>query len=56
MLKKTVDDRCVAYFIDEKATEIDKNILDFTTTKTPKVISIPSYTMEVYLSETKKKT
>lgn len=41
--EKTVDGVCIAYFKDEKLTEIGQQILDFAVTNTDRGTNVPSY-------------
>ncbi len=49
--EKTVDGVCKAYFKNEKATEIDKNVLDFNTITTKRGLNVPSYNMTVDMTD-----
>ncbi len=49
--EKIVDGSCKGYFKNEKATEIDKNTLDFTTVTTERGLNVPSYNMTIELTD-----
>ncbi len=49
--EKTVNGECKGYFKNEKAKEIDKNTLDFTTITTDRGLNVPSYNMTVELTD-----
>ncbi|GAA4272998.1 M56 family metallopeptidase [Aquimarina gracilis] len=49
--EKMINGECKAYFKDEKATEINENVLDFTTITSDKGLSVPSYNMKLELED-----
>ncbi len=49
--EKTENGVCVAYFKNEKAKEIGKDILDFHTVTTKKGVNVPSYNITIALTE-----
>ncbi len=49
--EKTINGVCKGYFKNEKATEIDKNTLDFTTVITDRGVDVPSYNISLDLAD-----